>query len=159
MRPTSLVLTVTALLLSPIMFGGVSAQAGSAGGPAPAAKRAASLPQDAAMKRGRQLVTWFYAQDLVPVWAAFQPSARANYGDLKNFQAYRASGVVTYGRERQLISEEVRVVDGLSYYLRTATFEKGPDVQWTLVFGLDALGRVVSFGILGAGQPLPERMS
>lgn len=159
MRPAQLLLTLTALLLP-------TAPALAATTPvAPAATTtptttAATLAKDAALKRGRQLVTWFYAQNLTPVWAAFQPEARANFGsDLKNFTAYRKNGVVTYGKELRLVSEEVRSQDGVSYYLRTATFEKGPDVQWTLVFGLDAVGRVVEFGIIGAGQALPDRVS
>ncbi|ULH15477.1 hypothetical protein MF271_16420 [Deinococcus sp. KNUC1210] len=153
MRPARLLLTMTALLLS--------AAPTLAALPATTTPAAAStLARDAALKRGRQLVTWFYAQNLTPVWAAFLPTARAGFGgDLKAFQAYRASGVVTYGKELRLISEDVRVQDGVSYYLRTATFEKGPDVQWTVVFGLDSVGRVVEFGIIGAGEALPQRVS
>ncbi|GGR00808.1 hypothetical protein [Deinococcus ruber] len=153
MRPARLLLTMTALLLS--------AAPTLAATPATTPPAAANtLARDAALKRGRQLVTWFYAQNLTPVWAAFLPTARAGFGgDLKVFQAYRANGVVTYGKELRLISEDVRVQDGVSYYLRTATFEKGPDVQWTVVFGLDSVGRVVEFGIIGAGEALPQQVS
>jgi hypothetical protein len=127
----------------------------------PATSRPTSTPatkKDAVLKRGRQLVAWFYAQNLEPVWAAFQPEARANFGDdLKIFQAYRAGGVTTYGKESRLLSEEVKTMDGVTYYLRTATFERGPRVQWTVAFGLDAVGRVVSFGILGGSEPAPDQ--
>ncbi|WP_425148184.1 hypothetical protein [Deinococcus sp.] len=152
-RPARLLLTLAALLLPAVPVLAASATP-------PAAAPAAAPANAAVLGRGRQLVTWFYAQNLTPVWAAFLPSARAGFGgNLTTFQSYRANGVTTYGRERRLISEEVRVQDGLTYYLRTATFEKGPDVQWTLVFGLDSLGRVAEFAIIGAGQNLPERVS
>ena len=155
MRPARLLLTLSTLLLPT-----APALAAAPATTPPAASPALPAARDAALKRGRQLVTWFYAQNLMPVWSAFLPTARAGFGgDLKVFQAYRASGVVTYGKELRLISEEVRVQDGVSYYLRTATFEKGPDVQWTVVFGLDSVGRVVEFGIIGAGEPLPQRVS
>ena len=116
----------------------------------------ATLTRDAALTRGRQLVTWFYAQNLGPVWAAFQPAARASFGDdLNTFKAYRSSGVTTYGKETRLLGEEVMVQDGVSYYLRSATFERGPKVIWTVAFGLDNRGQVVNFGILGGTEPDP----
>ncbi|GGJ75698.1 hypothetical protein [Deinococcus aquiradiocola] len=123
----------------------------------PSAQPGVKLDRDAALKRGRQLVTWFYAQQLDPVWAAFLPMARANFGgDITAFRAYRASGVKTYGRETRLLSEDVQEQDGVTYYLRTATFERGPRVEWTVAFGLDGSGRVVNFGILGGTQAAPE---
>jgi len=135
----------------------VSAPASSAPAATPAAP---TLGRDAVLTRGRQLVTWFYAQNLDPVWAAFLPSARANFGsDLSAFKAYRSSGVTTYGKETRLLSEDVQTMDGVTYYLRTATFEKGPRVQWTVAFGLDAAGRVVNFGILGGTEAAPDQQA
>ncbi|MFC4454962.1 hypothetical protein [Deinococcus sonorensis] len=117
--------------------------------PAPAS---APVAGEMALARGRQLVQWFYAQQLEPVWAAFLPSARQDFAnDLAAFQSYRAAGIQNYGRETSLISERVLEDSGVQYYLRTARFERGPDVAWTLVFGLNAQGQVVQFGILNAG--------
>lgn len=128
--------------------------------PASATPAAPVMGRDAVLTRGRQLVTWFYAQNLDPVWAAFLPSARANFGsDLSAFKAYRSSGVTTYGKETRLLSEDVQTMDGVTYYLRTATFEKGPRVQWTVAFGLDAAGRVVNFGILGGTEAAPDQQA
>jgi hypothetical protein len=124
--------------------------------PASAAPSKAAMSRDAVLARGRQLVTWFYAQNLDPVWAAFQPTARANFGgDLSVFKAYRKGGVTTYGKETRLLGEEVTEQDGVTYYLRSATFERGPKVIWTVAFGLDTQGRVVDFGILGGTEPDP----
>ncbi len=122
----------------------------------PAAAPATAMSKAAVLTRGRQLVTWFYAQNLDPVWAAFQPTARASFGgDLSIFKAYRKDGVTTYGKETRLVNEDVMVQDGVTYYLRSATFERGPKVIWTVAFGLDAQGQVVDFGILGGTEADP----
>ena len=119
----------------------------------------APLARAATLARGRQLTRLFYAQQLGPVWDAFLDSAREGYGgDLEAFKAYRANGVVTYGKETRVVSEEVRVIGGLSYYLRTATFERGPRVSWTVYFALNAAGKVVEFGILGNPPAAPEQV-
>ena len=119
-----------------------------------------AMSKDAVLKRGRQLIEWFYAQNLDPVWTAFLPTARADFGDdLSAFRAYRAMGVTTYGKESRLISEEVQQEGGVTYYLRTATFERGPKVLWTLAFGLNAQGQVVTFGILGGTEPAPDKQA
>jgi len=175
MRP-SLARSRSALLLT--VFGALHFAAPASAQSVPAAPSVQSIPatppkasaaatpatpamgRDAVLTRGRQLVTWFYAQDLDPVWAAFLPSARANFGsDLSAFKAYRSSGVTTYGKETRLLSEDVQTMDGVTYYLRTATFEKGPRVQWTVAFGLDAAGRVVEFGILGGTEAAPDQQA
>ncbi|WP_407570383.1 hypothetical protein [Deinococcus altitudinis] len=125
---------------------------------APAATTAMS--KEAVLARGRQLVTWFYAQNLDPVWAAFLPTARADFGgDLSAFKTYRANGVTNFGKESRLLSEDVQSMDGVTYYLRTATFEKGPRVQWTVAFGLNAQGQVVNFGILGGTEAAPDQQA
>ena len=128
--------------------------------PAVTAPALPAMRKDAVLKRGRQLIEWFYAQNLDPVWTAFLPTARADFGgDLVAFKAYRAMGVTTYGKESRLISEEVQQGDGVTYYLRTATFERGPKVLWTLAFGLNAQGQVVTFGILGGTEPAPDKQA
>jgi hypothetical protein len=155
---------ITLALLSPAL----AQSSGPSSIPAvPAKPAAAAVPgvsaavtREAVLRRGRQLVAWFYAQNLEPVWAAFLPDARSNFGDdLKIFQAYRAGGVTTYGKESRLLSEDVQEQGGVMFYLRTATFERGPRVQWTVAFGLDAVGRVVSFGILGGSEPAPDKQA
>ena len=126
--------------------------------PAPAA--GTTMSKDAVLARGRQLVTWFYAQNLDPVWAAFLPTARADFGgDLSTFKTYRTNGVTNFGKESRLLSEDVQSMDGVTYYLRTATFEKGPRVQWTVAFGLNAQGQVVNFGILGGTEAAPDQQA
>ncbi len=128
--------------------------------PAPATMNPAAMSKEAVLARGRQLVTWFYAQNLDPVWAAFLPTARADFGgDLSTFKAYRANGVTNFGKESRLLSEDVQSMDGVTYYLRTATFEKGPRVQWTVAFGLNAQGQVVNFGILGGTEAAPDQQA
>ena len=124
-----------------------------------AAKPTPPLARAATLARGQQLTKLFYAQQLGPVWDAFLDSARADYGgDLEAFRAYRANGVVSYGKETRVVSEEVRVIDGLSYYLRTATFERGPRVNWTVFFALDRGGKVVEFGIMGSPPVSPQQV-
>ena len=128
--------------------------------PASTATVPPAMNKDAVLKRGRQLIEWFYAQNLGPVWTAFLPTARADFGDdLAAFKAYRAMGVTTYGKESRLISEEVQSEGGVTYYLRTATFERGPKVLWTLAFGLNAQGQVMTFGILGGTEPSPDQQA
>ena len=136
-------------------------KASSTAAPAmPASASTSPMSKEAVLARGRQLVTWFYAQNLDPVWAAFLPTARADFGgDLSAFKAYRANGVTTYGKESRLLSEDVQSMDGVTYYLRTATFEKGPRVQWTVAFGLNAQGQVVNFGILGGTEAAPDQQA
>ena len=131
-----------------------------AAAPAAIAPALPAMSKEAVLKRGRQLIEWFYAQNLDPVWTAFLPTARADFGDdLAAFKAYRANGVTTYGRESRLISEEVQSEGGVTYYLRTATFERGPKVLWTLAFGLNAQGQVMTFGILGGTEPAPDKQA
>ena len=170
MRPTRSVFALTLLALLPAALAQSAAPSRSsvaqsipATPPKTGGTPARALPamsREAVITRGRQLVTWFYAQNLEPVWAAFLPTARADFGgDLNIFKAYRAGGVTTYGQETRLISEEVQQDEGVTYYLRTATFERGPRVQWTVAFGMDSMGRVVTFGILGGTEVAPEQQA
>lgn len=174
MRPARL-LTLTALLFA--LQTPALAVMGIPATPPPASQPKAAVPaspapvppamsippvmsKDAVLKRGRQLIGWFYTQNLEPVWTAFLPTARADFGDdLAAFRAYRANGVTTYGKESRLISEEVQTEGGVTYYLRTATFERGPKVLWTLAFGLNAQGQVMTFGILGGTEPAPDKQA
>ena len=124
---------------------------------APGAIPAAS-PTSAYLARGRQLTGWFYAQQIDRVWAAFLAPARAEWGnDVAAFKRYRQGGVQTYGAETRVLKEEVMQDGGVNYYLRTATFERGPRVAWTVVFGMDATGRVLEFAITGGSEAPQEQ--
>ncbi|WP_420594933.1 hypothetical protein [Deinococcus sp.] len=111
--------------------------------------------RNAALLRGRQLTRLLYGQQLAQVWDAFLPSVRAEWGNLSAFQAYRAGGTKAYGGETTLLRERI-VRDGdITYYTRTAQFERGPSAGWTVIFGLDLQGKVQEFGIVGA-DVLPQ---
>ncbi|MFD1734825.1 hypothetical protein ACFSC4_31515 [Deinococcus malanensis] len=56
-----------------------------------------------------------------------------------------------YGAEITVREEKVVRDGGLTYYTRTASFQRSPNADWTVIFGLDAQGRVQEFGIVGAG--------
>ncbi|WP_102128006.1 hypothetical protein [Deinococcus planocerae] len=114
------------------------------------------------LARGRELTGLLYSERLEEVWAAFLPAVRADWRDFADFRAYRRSGLEAYGAETRVLGERVTRGGGLTYYTRTATFERGPREGWTLIFGLDSRGRVQEFGIVeaglvpqGAGGPSP----
>ncbi|WP_216320898.1 hypothetical protein [Deinococcus aestuarii] len=113
---------------------------------APSANRV--IPDAGPLERGRRLTRLFYDGNLEQVWAAFSPSARGEWGGLAGFETYRESGRRAYGAETGVVRERVVREGELTYYTRTATFEKGPRGGWTVVFGLDASGRVQEFGIV-----------
>lgn len=117
--------------------------------PAPATPAAPSRDQ-LALNQGRQLARAFYAGQLDRVWSTLRPSVRAEWTDLAAFQAYRAQGRAAYGAETRVLREQVTRNKGVTYYTRTATFERGPRGGWTLIVGLDAGGKVREFGIVGA---------
>lgn len=119
--------------------------------PAPAPARATTP-----LTRGRQLTRFFYAGQLDQVWAAFLPSVRNQWGSFSAFQAYRAGGAKAYGAETKVLKERVVRNGAFTYYTRTALFERGPKNGWTVIFSLDAGGKVREFGIVGADL-LPGR--
>ncbi len=108
------------------------------------------------LARGRELAQLLYNQHLPQVWAAFSPSVRQEWGSYAAFQAYRAGGLKTYGAETKVRSEEVRRSGGVTYYTRTASFQRGDRQPWTLIIGLNPDGRVVAFNIVAAAV-LPGR--
>lgn len=116
---------------------------------------AAPKPADLALDRGRQVASAFYGGRLDRVWAALRPSVRSEWGDFAAFQAYRAQGKTAYGAETRVVQEQVTRSGQVTYYTRTATFERGPRRGWTLIIGLDASGQVREFGIVGA-DALPD---
>lgn len=107
-------------------------------------------PAAAPLDRGRELTRWLYGERLDEVWAAFSPTVRAEWGSLDAFRAYRAGGQQTYGAEMRVLDEQVTRDGTVTYYTRTATFERGERSRWTVIFGLDNQGRVQEFGIVGA---------
>ncbi|MBB5233908.1 hypothetical protein [Deinococcus budaensis] len=127
--------------------------AAAAPAPAPVAEDPRS-PTPAAwpdpLRRGRELTGLLYGERLGELWAAFLPSARAEWRDLAAFQAYRAAGLQSFGREAALLHEAVIEEGGLTSYVRTATFEGAPGQEWTVVFRLDEGGRVQDFRIAPA---------
>lgn len=108
------------------------------------------------LRRGRELTGLLYGERLGELWAAFLPSARAQWRDLAGFEAYRAAGLQSFGAEAALLHEAVIEEDGVTSYVRTATFAGAPGQEWAVVFSLDRGGRVRDFRIVPAeAQPSP----
>ncbi|MEF2277363.1 hypothetical protein V3W47_03570 [Deinococcus sp. YIM 134068] len=123
--------------------------------PAPTTQaRPEPAPAATPLDRGRELTRWLYGERLDEVWAAFSPTVRAEWGSLDAFRAYRAGGQQAYGAEMQVLDEQVTRDGTVTYYTRTATFERGERSRWTVIFGLDDRGRVQEFGIVGADLSL-----
>ncbi|WP_102128354.1 hypothetical protein [Deinococcus planocerae] len=112
-----------------------------------------------ALARGRALIADFYALRLERLWRAFTPQAKEQWGSLEAFQAFREAGARTYGAERQVVAERTFTEDGVTYYVRSAVFERDPGTVWALVFGFDAVGRVGLFGIAAQGEQAPGRVA
>ena len=103
------------------------------------------------LARGRELAQMLFTQRLSGLWDAFSPSVRREWGEYPAFASYRAGGLKIYGAETEVVAEDVRRSGQVSYYTRTATFERGPRHRWTLILGLDPAGSVVAFNIVAAG--------
>lgn len=116
-----------------------------------------AAPADAALLRARLLTGRLYDGPLQEVWAAFSPKVRAEWGSFGKFAAFRAGGRRAYGAETGVLNEQLTRSGGVTYYTRTATFERGPRDGWTVILGLDSAGQVQEFGIVGAGL-LPQRL-
>ncbi|BDP40877.1 hypothetical protein DAETH_08460 [Deinococcus aetherius] len=135
--------------------------------PPPVLARTATVPIPApstpaereALTRGRALIADFYALRLERLWGAFTTETKAQWGSLEAFQAFREAGARTYGAERQLMAERTFTDAGVTYYVRSATFEHDPRTVWALVFGFDAVGRVGLFGIAAQGEQVPGRIA
>ena len=103
------------------------------------------------LARGRELAQMLFTQRLSGLWNAFSPSVRREWSGYPAFVAYREDGLKTYGAETGVVAEDIRRSGGISYYTRTAVFERGPRHSWTLILGLDTSGTVVAFNIVAAG--------
>lgn len=124
---------------------------------APAASETGSPELDARLTLARWLTQQWYDGTLEPVWASFSPTVRAQWGSYRQFQSFRTGGQRAYGAETAVLREALTPSGELTYYTRTASFERGPRDGWTLIIGLDGSGQVREFGVVGAAL-LPARM-
>ncbi|THF83978.1 hypothetical protein E7T09_20935 [Deinococcus sp. KSM4-11] len=128
------------------------------------AVRAASVSEtgsaqlDATLRLARWLTQQWYDSSLQTVWAAFSPKVKAQWKSYGDFQSFRAGGKRAYGAETAVLAEELTPHGTVTYYTRTASYERGPKDGWTLIIGLDASGQVQDFGVVGASL-LPARMN
>ncbi|WP_412026497.1 hypothetical protein [Deinococcus yunweiensis] len=116
-----------------------------------------SAELDASLQLARWLTQQWYDGTLEPVWASFAPAVKAQWGSYSQFRTFRAGGQRAYGSETAVLREALTPSGDLTYYTRTASFERGPKDGWTLIIGLDAGGQVREFGVVGAAL-LPARM-
>lgn len=134
--------------------------AGAAQTALPSTPSVSSPGERAALARGRTLVADFYAVRVDRLWQAFTPDVRAEWGTLAAFRAFREAGVRTYGAERRVVRERTFTDAGVTYYVRSATFERDTENVWAVVLGFGALGRVEVFAIAAEGeQDSPERVA
>ncbi|TSA84694.1 hypothetical protein FNU79_10705 [Deinococcus detaillensis] len=115
--------------------------------PATTTAAAQTVAEKAVQIRARALLEEFYAVKLERLWAAFTPDVKAQWGTFDGFTQYRKTGVEQFGAQKELVAEKTFVRGGVTYYVRSATFEKSPQVVWAVAFGFDQLGRVSDFGI------------
>lgn len=134
------------LLLAALLACAPAPALAQSGPPAPPAV-AQTAAERRALTQGRALVADFYAVRVERLWQAFTAEARTRWGSLEDFRAFREAGVQTYGAERRVVRERVLTSEGLTYYVRSATFEGDPQTVWALVLAFDAAGRVQLFGI------------
>ena len=106
-----------------------------------------TVAEKRAEARARALLKEFYAVKLSNIWAAFTPEVKSQWGNLAGFTQYRQTGVEQFGAEKELVGEKTYTRGNVTYYVRSATFEKAPQVVWALAFGFDQLGRISEFGI------------
>lgn len=134
--------------------------AGAAQTALPPTPAVTSPGERAALTRGRALVADFYAVRVDRVWQAFTPEVRAEWGNVAALRAFREAGVRTYGAERRVLRERTFTDAGVTYYVRSATFERDPETVWAVVFGFDAAGRVQLFTIAAEdGEASPGRVA
>lgn len=125
------------------------------GGLAPAGEVQTTFAQT--LGRAQQLTGYLYGGALPGVWSAFDPKVRAQWKNFAAFEAARLAQLRAYGNETAVVREVLTQRGGLTYYLRTATFERGSRAGRTVVLGLNKAGQVEEFTIVGA-QALPQRL-
>ncbi|MDB5045712.1 MAG: hypothetical protein JWQ08_1762 [Deinococcus sp.] len=115
--------------------------------PAPPAATTSTAAEKAALTRGRTLMKEFYAVKLENLWNAFSADVRGQWGTLAGFRQFREAGVRDYGAEQELVRERTLTRAGVTYYIRSAAFQKAPKLVWALTIGFDKAGKVSAFGI------------
>lgn len=113
----------------------------------PAAPAARTPTEQAALTRGRALMTEFLASKLDRLWNAFTPDVRGQWGTLDGFRAFRKTGIEQYGAETRVVRERTFMQGGEAVYVRSSIYEKFPDQVWAFVLGFTG-ERVTTFGVL-----------
>ena len=104
------------------------------------------------LEQGRKLVLDFYAVKLEGLFDLFTPDLQVRTGGLEAFRTYRLNGIEAYGQELEMLEEEVLAKDNLKAYVRTAVFEKRPNLVWYVICAFDETGAVAYFNIEFAGS-------
>jgi hypothetical protein len=104
------------------------------------------------LERGRKLVLDFYAVKLEDLFALFTPDLQVRTGGLEAFRTYRLRGIEMYGQELEMLEEEVISKDNLKAYVRTAVFEKRPNLVWYVICAFDETTAIEYFNIEFAGS-------
>jgi hypothetical protein len=104
------------------------------------------------LERGRKLVLDFYAVKLEDLFALFTPDLQVRTGGLEAFRTYCLRGIEMYGQELEMLEEEVISKDNLKAYVRTAVFEKRPNLVWYVICAFDETTAIEYFNIEFAGS-------
>jgi hypothetical protein len=104
------------------------------------------------LEQGRKLVLDFYAVKLEDLFTLFTPDLQVRTGGLEAFRTYRLNGIEAYGQELEVLEEEVLTRENLKGYVRTAVFEKRPNLVWYVICAFDETGAVAYFNIEFAGS-------
>jgi hypothetical protein len=104
------------------------------------------------LEQGRKLVLDFYAVKLEGLFELFTPDLQVRTGGLEAFRTYRLRGIEMYGQELEMLEEEVISKDNLKAYVRTAVFEKRPNLVWYVICAFDETTAIEYFNIEFAGS-------
>jgi hypothetical protein len=104
------------------------------------------------LEQGRKWVLDFYAVKLEGLFNLFTPDLQVRTGGLEAFRTYRLQGIEVYGQELEMLEEEVISKDNLKAYVRTAVFEKRPNLVWYVICAFDETGAIEYFNIEFAGS-------
>jgi hypothetical protein len=104
------------------------------------------------LERGQKLVLDFYAVKLEDLFELFTPDLQMRTGGLEAFRTYRLRGIEMYGQELEMLEEEVIAKDNLKAYVRTAVFEKRPNLVWYVICAFDETTAIEYFNIEFAGS-------
>ena len=104
------------------------------------------------LEQGRKLVLDFYAVKLEALFGLFTPDLQVRTGGLEAFRTYRLNGIEAYGQELEMLEEEVLTQENIKGYVRTAVFEKRPNLVWYVICAFDETGAVAYFNIEFAGS-------